>query len=137
MNYYKQVFIGFNKERPIIEVAEVVESHEVKPLIYSAKYAIDRISAQEIQSVRRIGVEYSTYEFPNLYVAILYQDDKGTHKAVSDCACISHISPYPAYQITHSARNLAQNLINDLTGQGGIIWVLFEKALAETEYRVG
>ena len=137
MNYYKQVFVGFNKERPIIEVSEVVESHELQPLVYAAKYAIDRMSAQEIQSVKRVGVEYSTYEFPRLYVAILYQDDKGTHKAAKDCGCISHISPYPAYQMAHSARNLTQGIIDDLTGQGGLGWVLFEKALAETEYRVG
>ena len=139
MKYYKQVMAGFNKDRPIIEVVESVESYDLRVLAYGMKHAIDRISRQEIQHVRKVGHDYITYEFPRLYVRVLYlQDGNNTEvfNMIKDCACVSHMSPYPAYQMTHSARNLAEGLIDDLTGQGALGWRQMEYVLNNPQLKV-
>ena len=136
MRYYKQVFAGFNPDRPIIEVVETVESADLRTLGFSLRYAIDRISEQEIQSVRRIGEEYRTYEFPKLYMAVSHIVDGKLIKLTKDCKCISHMSPYPAYQMTHHARNLAEGLIDDLTGQGALGYRTMIAVMSSSELRV-
>ena len=136
MKYYKKVLGGFNPERPIIEIVEPIESHELKALAYGSKYAIDRLSVQEINHIKIVGVDYRTYEFPKLYMAVVYQEDGEIKKRIKECSCISHISPYPAHQMAHSARNLAERLIDDLTGQGGLGWRHIENALANPQLKV-
>ena len=136
MRYYKQVFAGFNQDRPIIEVVETVESADLMTLGFSMRYAIDRISEQEIQSVRQVGVEYRTYEFPKLYMAVSHILDGKEIKTTKECGCMSHISPYPSYQMTHHARNLAEGLIDDLTGQGALGYRTMVAVMATTELRV-